>query len=140
MKVAIKRVDKRMPMPEYQTGGAVAFDFYCRERTVIEANSVGRLPTNLIIRVPEGYVLLVKDRSSTAKKRGLLITAGVIDQDYCGDEDEILVQFFNPTSKKVVVEKGERLAQGMFVRIDKAEWEEKEKMADTSRGGFGTTG
>lgn len=136
----MKRIEKSMPMPEYQTGGAVAFDFYAREEMVIEAGAVGRIATNLVIKVPSGYVLLIKDRSSTAKKKGLLITAGVIDEDYCGDEDEILVQFYNPGEEVVKVEKGERLAQGLFVKIDRAEWKEVEKMGEKSRGGFGTTG
>ena len=86
-------------------------------------------------------MLLVALRSSTPRKKGLHKPhgIGVIDNDYCGDEDEVKVQVFNSTDKEVVVEKGERIAQGIFVKIDKFEWDEVEKMGK-SRGGFGSTG
>jgi dUTP pyrophosphatase len=47
---------------------------------------------------------------------------GVIDQDYHGEKDEILVQVQNITTAPVTVERGERIAQGLFVKIEKAEW------------------
>lgn len=140
MKVKIKRIDKSLPLPKYQTKGAVAFDLYVRETVVVEPQSVVRIPGNLVVVVPEGYMLLIKDRSSTAKKKGLLITAGVIDQDYCGPDDELLVQYFNFGSVPVTVERGERIAQAVLVKIGLAEWEEVDEMDGQSRGGFGTTG
>lgn len=140
MQVLIKRVDPTIPLPEYQTNGAVAFDLVSREATTIPARGIGRVPSNAIVKIPEGYMLLLRDRSSTSKKKGLFCTAGVIDQDYCGDNDEILVQFFNFTDTPVVVERGERLAQGIFIKIDRAEWTEVATMPNPSRGGFGTTG
>lgn len=139
MHVAIKRVDATLPLPEYKTAGAVAFDFSARETTVIKSHEVGRIPGNLIIKVPHGFMLYVKDRSSTAKK-GLLITAGIIDEDYCGEGDEILLQFYNYTNSDVTVLRGERVAQGIFVAVARAEWREQETMDAPARGGFGTTG
>ncbi|MBS3156037.1 dUTP diphosphatase [Candidatus Woesearchaeota archaeon] len=139
MKVKIKRVDKSLPLPKYETSGAVAFDVLARERVEIGPNSVGRVPANVIIEIPEGYMLLLKDRSSTAKKKGLLCTVGFIDQDFCGDEDEIQLQFYNFQKEKVVIERGERLGQASFVRIDKHDWEEVDKMEKKTRGGFGST-
>jgi len=140
MKVKIKRIDKTLPLPRYETSGAVAFDFIVRETTTIEPHGIGRIPSNVVVAVPEGYMLFVRDRSSTAKKKGLIITAGVIDQDYCGDNDEILLQFFNPTDISVVVEKGDRVAQGIFLAIARPEFEEVETMNKADRGGFGSTG
>ncbi len=139
MKVQIKRVDPALPLPEYKTAGAVAFDFVTRETTKIAPCTVGRIPGNVVIKVPEGYMLFVRDRSSTIAKKGLLITAGVIDQDFCGEDDEILLQFLNPTNEEVIVERGERIAQGIFLKIGRAEWEEIDKVERQSRGGFGTT-
>ena len=139
MKVNIKRVDKSLPLPKYETSGAVAFDVLARERVEIEPNSIGRVPANVIIEIPDGYMLLLKDRSSTAKKKGLLCTVGFIDQDFCGDEDEIQLQFYNFQKEKVVIERGERLGQASFVRIDKHDWEEVDKMEKKTRGGFGST-
>lgn len=140
MKVEIIRVDKNLPLPEYKTGGAVAFDFIVRETTTIKSHEVGRIPSNVIIKVPTGYMLYIKDRSSTAVKKGLLITAGVIDQDFCGKDDEVILQFFNFTDHDVTIGRGERIAQGIFVTIERAQWAEIEETNDDTRGGFGTTG
>jgi dUTP pyrophosphatase len=140
MKIKIKRIDNSLPLPEYQTSGAVAFDLYSRIDATVLPKTLERLPTNVIIEIPKGYMLEIKDRSSTLKKKGLLVTTGYIDNDYHGEKDEILLQVYNMTDSEVKVEKGERLGQGAFVRVDIAEWEEVDKMKEDSRGGFGSTG
>jgi len=140
MKVKIKRIDKSLPLPEYHTSGAVAFDLVARETVIIEPNSIGRIPCNIIVEIPKGYMLLLKDRSSTPKKKGLLATVGFIDQDFCGDGDEIQKQFYNFQKVAVTVERGERLGQAAFVRIDQCEWEEVDAIDTKTRGGFGSTG
>lgn len=141
MKVRIKRIDKTLPIPEYHSPGAVAFDVLAREEVKIPSHQIGRVPVNIVVEIPHGYMLLLKDRSSTAKKKGLLCTVGYIDQDYCGDEDEIMLQFYNFQSDPVVIEKGERLGQAAFVPIAVAEWEEVDSMShNKKRGGFGSTG
>lgn len=141
MKVRIKRIDKSLPLPKYESEGAVACDLYCREDMTIPAKSVARIPTNVIIEIPKGYMLYLKDRSSTVKNKGLLATAGIFDLDYHGPEDEIKFQVLNYTDKDVKVDKGERLCQVLFVKINTAEWQEVEKdMKTESRGGFGSTG
>ncbi len=140
MQVKIKRIDTTLPLPEYQTPGAVAFDMLARETVTIEPHTIGRVPTNLVIQIPEGFMLMIKDRSSTAKKKGLLCTVGFIDQDYCGDSDEILMQYYNFLDVPVTIGREERLAQGAFVKIEKPTWEEVEHMGIQDRGGFGSTG
>lgn len=140
MKVKIKRVDKSLPLPKYETAGAVAFDCVARETVEIPPRSVGRVPLNIVIEIPKGFMVILKDRSSTMKKKGLISSIGFIDQDYCGDGDEITKQFYNPQDVPVVIERGERLAQAAFVRVDIAEWEEVEAMNKADRGGFGSTG
>ena len=140
MKVSIKRIDKSLPLPDYQSPGAVAFDLYSRIDTVIKPKTLERLPTNVIIAIPDGYMLEIKDRSSTLKKKGLLVSTGYIDNDYCGEADEILLQVYNITENDVVIEKGERIGQGVFIKVDKSEWEEVDEMSNKSRGGFGSTG
>ena len=140
MKIKIKRIDKSLPLPAYQTEGAVAFDLYSRIDAVVKPKTLERLPTNIIVATPKGYMLEIKDRSSTLKKKGLLVTTGYVDNDFCGDTDEILLQVYNLTDGDVIIEKGERLGQGVFIKIDIGEWEEVEVMNNKSRGGFGTTG
>jgi dUTP pyrophosphatase len=142
MKVKIKRIDTSLPLPEYQTSGAVAFDLYSRVDMTIAPKSLGLIPTNIIVEIPKGYMLMLASRSSTPKKKGLLVPhgVGIIDQDYCGEKDELLLQVFNFTDQDVPIAKGERMGQAVFVRIDQGEWEEVTEMTEKNRGGFGTTG
>jgi dUTP pyrophosphatase len=141
MKVAIKRIDVSLPLPVYETDGSVGFDLLTRAETLIKPREVGLIPTNVIVKVPKGYMLLVAARSSTPRKKGLLIPhgIGIIDHDYCGPNDEILVQVYNFTEKDVVIQRGEKIAQGVLVKIGKASWREKGTLKKTSRGGFGST-
>ena len=141
MKVKIKRIDKSLPLPTYQTAGSVGFDIYAREDMEIKPREIALIPGNIIVETPPGYMLLVALRSSTPRKKGLIKPhgIGVIDNDYCGEGDEIKVQVYNNTDGVVKVDKGERVAQGIFVKIDKFDWEEVDVMGKT-RGGFGTTG
>ena len=141
MKVKIKRLDKNLPLPRYETAGSVGFDLLCRESITIEPHTVGLIPANVIVETPPGYMLMVTLRSSTPRKRGLLIPhgVGVIDNDYCGEGDEIKIQVYNFTNQPVTIEHGEKIAQGIFVRVDKAEWLEVPQMDSETRGGFGST-
>ena len=117
MKIKIKRIDKALPLPEYHTKGAVAFDLYSRIDVAILPKTLERLPTNVIIETPKGYMLEIKDRSSTLKKKGLLVSTGFVDNDFCGNSDEISLQIYNLSDQEVKVEKGERLGQGVFIKI-----------------------
>lgn len=141
MKIKIKRIDKDFLLPVYETEGSVGFDLICREEIIVEPNSISLLPTNIIVETPKGYMLMLAPRSSTFRKKGLLMpnSVGVIDQDYCGDDDEILLQVYNAKSESVTVKRGEKLGQGIFVRVDKMEWEEIDGDMGESRGGFGST-
>ncbi|MBP7992054.1 MAG: dUTP diphosphatase [Candidatus Magasanikbacteria bacterium] len=142
MKVQIKLIDDTLPLPEYQTSGAVAFDLYSRIDLEIPAKSIAKIPTNLIVQTPPGYLLSIVTRSSTASKKGLSLLQGygIIDQDYCGPTDEILYQVYNFTDAPVTIERGERVGQAAFLRVDQAEWEQVPEMTRPNRGGFGTTG
>jgi dUTP pyrophosphatase len=142
LSVRIRRLDSDLPLPEYASPGAVGFDLYSRDDVLIESGEVALLPTGIAIATPPGYMLLVTSRSSTPRRKGLSVPhgVGVIDQDYCGDGDEILCQVYNFTDQVVEVRRGERIAQGIFVRVDRAEWDEVGSMSAPSRGGFGSTG
>ena len=141
MKVKIFRVDKNLPLPIYETGGAVGFDLLAREDSEIAPGEIKLIPANVIVATPPGFALLVTSRSSTPRKKGLTQPhgLGVIDQDFCGEKDEIQIQVHNFLSEKVLVERGEKIAQGLFVRCERAEFEELEKVKTTTRGGFGST-
>jgi len=140
-KAKIKRVDKELPLPVYETDGSVGFDIIAREKTEIPPKEIKLVPGNIIVEVPKGYMLMVASRRSTPRKKGLTQPhgLGIIDHDYCGNEDEIKIQVYNFTDEPVIVDRGEKIAQGVFIRIDKLGWEEVDVMNSTSRGGFGST-
>lgn len=143
MKVKIKRIDKELHLPVYQTSGSVGCDLLARETTTIAPKSLGKIPANVIIETPKGYMFVVASRGSTPFKKGLLPPHGfgVGDQDFCGPDDEYHIAVYNFTDEEVTIERGERIAQGIFVPIEIAEWEEVETMDHNStRGGFGSTG
>lgn len=141
MKVNIKRVDEGLPLPCYETGGSVGFDILARTDTYIKPGAVALVPGNIIVEVPRGYMLTIASRSSTPLKRGLMTPhgIGIIDHDYCGPDDEIKIQVYNFTKEQVRICRGDKIAQGLFVRVDKFEWNEVSEMAKNSRGGFGST-
>ena len=142
MNVKIKRLDKSLPLPEYKTPGACAFDFYARTDIIIPPRQFARVPTNLIIEVPDGYTLYTSARSSTPQKKNLIVgnAPGIIDRDYCGPEDEIKIIVYNLSDSPVKIELGERIAQGVFVKSENAEFTEVAEIKPNSRGGFGSTG
>ncbi len=142
MQVHVRRVDPTLPLPTYETAGSVGFDVITRETTTVDPNQTALIPGNVIVKVPEGYALVVAPRSSLPRRKGLQFphSIGVIDCDYHGPKDELLIQVKNVTDASVTVERGERIAQGLFVKVDRAEWVEVDDHGAPSRGGFGSTG
>jgi len=142
MQVSIARIDTTLELPRYESAGAVGFDFITREDTTIAPGQIGLVPGNVIVQVPEGYALLILPRSSLPRKKALVCphSLGVIDQDYHGPKDEIFVQVQNVSTKPVTVERGERIAQGLFVKVEQAQWNEVDDHGAETRGGFGSTG
>lgn len=139
--IRITRVHPEAVLPSYKTPGAVAFDLPLVEDLVIPPHSNAKGRTGLVFKIPEGYGLFLFARSSTFEKTGLMLAngVGVIDQDFCGATDEVLVNYWNAGDEEVRLPKGTRLAQGAFLPILRATWEEGEAIGAT-RGGFGTTG
>lgn len=138
---SVKKVHDDAIIPEYKTPGSVGFDFHVVRDQRIGGREMALIRTGLVISTPPGHMLMVSPRSSTFKNHGIIMSnsVGIIDQDYCGEEDEIYLQFYNPRPGAIYVHKGERLAQGIFVKVEKAEFTEVEEVG-ASRGGFGSTG
>lgn len=140
-KVRIKRIDKTLPLPVYETQGSVGFDLLARTAMTIQPGSIERIPANVVVETPKGYMLMLASRSSTPVKKGLTKPhgIGVIDQDFSGDNDELLIQVYNFTDKPTTVTKGEKIAQGVFIKADQLQFQEVDSMDNQDRGGFGTT-
>ena len=141
MKIKIKRFDKNHALPKHETEGAAAFDLRARETVEILPGKVGYVPLNIATETPPDHFLMLAARSGTHKK-GLMPANGfgIVDPDFSGDGDEIKSAYYNFTDKPVVVEAGERIAQAMFVKFVRAEWDEVDHLENKTRGGFGTTG
>lgn len=141
MKIKIKRFDKGTPLPKRQTEGAAAFDLIARADMEILPRQIGYIPLNVAVETPPGHFLLIAARSGTHKK-GLIMAngIGIVDPDFSGDKDEIKAAYYNFIDKPVRIEKGERVAQGIFMPIAKFDWEEVDRMENKTRGGFGSTG
>ena len=139
--VRFKRLSPDVPMPEYKTQGACAFDVAVIEDGTLAPGERRAFATGLVVCVPDGHTLLLFPRSSNAKK-GLQLGngVGVIDQDYCGPNDQLYAYLYNIGSEPYTVLKGERVMQGLIVPIAKAIFEEVAELEATNRGGFGTTG
>lgn len=141
MKIKAKRFDKDLPLPEYHTKGAAGFDLRARDRVEILPGETVFVFLNIAMEVPEGHFLLLAARSSLHKS-GLVMrnSVGIVDSDYRGDEDQIKAPFFNFTDVLVVVERGDRIVQGILVPFVRVEWDETDEMKNSTRGGFGSTG
>lgn len=128
--------------PSYQSPGAVGFDLECAEDTNVPGRAMVRIPTGLVIEVPKNLALLLVPRSSTFGKFGLIMphSIGVIDQDFSGQDDEVLLQVYNMRPANVFVPAGTRIAQGLFIPVERATFVEQASALAESRGGFGSTG
>jgi dUTP pyrophosphatase len=137
----IRRLDPSVPLPSYQTIESAGFDLAASQDVHVPPGEVRLVPTGLVIEVPHGYFLGIFARSSTPLRRGLMVAngVGVVDPDYAGPQDQVLIEVVNFTRKEVHVKRGDRIAQGIFIPTVQVRWEEGETRAQ-SRGGFGSTG
>jgi dUTP diphosphatase len=141
-RVRIKRLASSVALPRYETEGSAAFDLAAAADVTIGPGQVALIPTGLVIEVPSGMFLGIFARSSTPLKRGLMVAngVGVVDQDYCGPNDEVKIAVLNFTAAPVRVAAGDRIAQGMLLPVNRVTWEETDIVRTESRGGFGSTG
>lgn len=142
MKVRIKKVSPDVALPQYHTSESAGFDIASSVDVTIVPGEVAKIPTGLVIAAPSGHFLLIAARSSLPLKKGLNMAngIGVVDPDYAGPNDQIHIIVHNFTKLPVEVKKGERLAQGIFIKFEQTEWEEVDVIRDTDRGGIGSTG
>ena len=142
MNIKIKRISPDAQLPTYGTKDAAGFDIYSAEDINIQPKEIVRIRSGLIIESPPGYFLAIMPRSSTPRKTGLMFphSIGIIDPDYSGPDDEILIQVYNFTDQVSQVKKGDRIAQGMFLPIQQVTWDATENLTKETRGGFGSSG
>ena len=139
----IKVVTKSGVLPQYETEGSAGMDIraYLEEDMVIEPGKRALVPTGLFTEIPAGYEIQIRARSGLAIKFGIGLVNGIgtIDSDYRG---EIKVPLINWGEEPFRITNGDRIAQMVVCRYEKAELEQVESLSDTERGagGFGHTG
>lgn len=139
--VQVKYFAQDLPPLSYHSQGAAGFDFYTRQDLELAAHQVTLVPTGVALSYSEDYWLLVAARSSLYKLHLQLINGvGVVDADYCGDNDEIRLLIYNFGDQTVNIKKGERLAQGILVARTQAQFTTVAKLNNPDRGGLGSTG
>jgi dUTP pyrophosphatase len=132
-----------LPLPHYQTEHAAGVDLYAavEGKAEIPAGAWKLIPTGLAVAIPEGYEGQVRPRSGLALKNGigLLNAPGTIDADYRG---EIGIILFNFSDESFIIHRGDRIAQLVFARVEKAALVAVDSLNNTQRGtgGFGHTG
>ncbi|MEZ4809891.1 MAG: dUTP diphosphatase [Allomuricauda sp.] len=130
-------------LPEYETEASAGMDLRANLESPITLASLERaiIPTGIYIELPIGYEAQVRPRSGLAAKKGISVlnAPGTIDADYRGEVGVILV---NLSSEDFTVENGERIAQMVIAKHERAEWVEVGTLTETKRGrgGFGSTG
>ena len=144
MSIQIKIVNTSAnPLPKYATKGASGMDIRAALDTALTLQPLERnlIPTGLFVEIPEGYEIQIRPRSGLAVKQGItcLNTPGTIDSDYRG---EIKIILINLSSEMQVINPGDRIAQMIIQKTERAEFEQVEILNNTERaaGGFGHTG
>lgn len=142
MKIRIVNHSKH-PLPAYETIASAGMDLRAHLEEDITLKPMERtlVPTGLFIELPIGFEAQVRPRSGLAYKKGVGVvnSPGTIDADYRG---EIKVILINMSNENLIIPDGERIAQMVIAKHERAEWEEVESLSETERGtgGFGSTG
>ncbi len=132
---------EEIPLPKRATAGSAGYDFTSPAETVIPAGGTALIPTGIRAEMEAGWVLILFPRSSLGFKHGVRLsnTVGVIDSDYARAKNEghIMVKLRNPSDHTVVIGRGERFCQGVFLPFGTAE---EEETRGERTGGMGSTG
>jgi len=126
-------------LPEYASAGAAGADLRASEAALVPPGGRVAVPTALRLQIPPGHVGLVWPRSGLAVRHGIDTLAGVIDSDYRGEVRVVLV---NHGEEAFRVAPGDRVAQILVQRVERAAFVAVSSIEDTGRGegGFGSTG
>ncbi|QCE41111.1 dUTP diphosphatase [Psychroserpens sp. NJDZ02] len=130
-------------LPNYETMASAGLDLRANitEAIILKPLERAIVKTGLFIELPIGFEAQVRPRSGLAAKKGVTVlnAPGTVDADYRGEIGVILV---NLSNEDFSIENGERVAQLVIAKHERAEWVEVEALSETSRGegGFGSTG
>ncbi len=140
--VRLRRLDEGVPVPHYAHPGDAGADLVARVDVTLAPGERATVPTGIAIALPEGYAAFVHPRSGLAARHGLTIVnaPGTVDAGYRG---EIAVTLLNTDPREpVVLHRGDRIAQLVVQRVERAAFVEVDELPDSVRGtgGFGSSG
>jgi dUTP pyrophosphatase len=142
VQVLITRIDPSVPLPTYAKGGDAGADIVTRVDVTLQPGERALVPTGIAIALPDGYVALVHPRSGLAIKHGVTMVnaPGTIDAGYRGELHCIMIN--HDPKEAMTFHKGDRIAQLVIQKVERAEFVEVKDLPGSGRGtgGFGSTG
>jgi dUTP pyrophosphatase len=142
VRLEIKRIDPDLSQPSYARAGDAGLDLSSADDVVLKPGERAVVPTGFAIAIPEGFAGFVHARSGRALREGLALpnAPGVIDAGYRGELKVLLVNL--DPAEPIYISRGEKIAQLVVQRIERAELEEVTELRPSTRGdgGFGSTG
>jgi dUTP pyrophosphatase len=142
LQVLITRLDPSVPLPIYAKGGDAGADIVTRIDVTLQPGERALVPTGIAIALPDGYVALVHPRSGLAIKHGVTMVnaPGTVDAGYRGELQCIMIN--HDPKESITFHKGDRIAQLVIQKVERAEFVEVKDLPGSGRGtgGFGSTG
>lgn len=142
LEISVVRLDPDLPLPAYAHPGDAGADLHTTIDVTIAPGERALVPTGLAVALPDGYVALVHPRSGLAARHGLSIvnTPGTVDAGYRGEIKVLLIN--HDPAEAVTLHRGDRIAQLVIQRFERARFVEVGILPDSSRGagGYGSTG
>jgi dUTP pyrophosphatase len=142
LQVLITRLDPSIPLPAYAKGGDAGADIVTRVDVTLQPGERALVPTGIAIALPDGYVALVHPRSGLAIKHGVTMVnaPGTVDAGYRGELQCIMIN--HDPKETITFHKGDRIAQLVIQKVERAEFVEVKDLPGSGRGtgGFGSTG
>jgi len=139
MEIKIKKLNPEAKIPQFALKGDVGMDLYSAEEVVIRPGERISCKTGIAMKIPDGYAALIWDKSGPSHKFGIKTLGGVFDSNYTG---EYMIGLVNLGKEDYKIEKGQKIAQVLFQKIEIPEILEVDELEKTNRGtgAFGSTG
>ena len=125
--------------PHRQHVGDAGYDLYVSRKAIIDPGQFLDVHTDIAVRFPMGVWGRIVGRSSTLRRRNILVAEGIIDNQYTG---ELFIGAYNISNEQIIIEEGERIAQLIPCLLVNVKWNQVEDIGESERGsqGFGSTG
>ncbi len=137
--IKVRKLREGAHLPARASSNAAGADLHCIDSFTLSPGERKLVPTGIAVEIPEGYYGRVAPRSGVAVRHGIDTLAGVIDSDYRGEVQILLV---NLGTEEAVFQQGDRIAQLIIEHAAPAGYQWSEELGETERaaGGFGSTG